>query len=315
MFQRNPAKKSAYQQAADALIAQLEAGTVPWRKPWTSIGMPRNLVSQKEYRGINVFLLAMQNYPSPYWLTFNQAKQLGGSIQKGAKGTSIMFWKPTRYTKKDSEGNEEARHGMICRGYTVFNLMQCNPELAEKLGLNKPQAPVEDLPAAEAIWANFPNRPTYKDSDKAFYRPSTDEIHMPLRTSFKEQREFYSTLFHEMVHSTGATKRLNRDGIAKLDTFGSEQYSAEELVAEFGSAMLCAVAGIQPSVVENQAAYIKTWLQRLKGEDNATLLIRAVSAAQKACDHIRVEVKSEEDSSGVDVAGSTGELTQKEEVA
>ncbi len=104
---------------------------------------------------------------------------------------------------------------------------------------------------------------------------------MPLRTAFPEQREFYSTLFHEMVHSTGAVKRLNRD---------------------------CAVCGIQPAVVENQAAYIKTWLLRLKGrEDSATLLLRAISAAQKACDHIRVEAKHEEDSTGVDGAGSPSE--------
>jgi antirestriction protein ArdC len=290
MFQRNPDKKSAYQQAADTLIAQLESGTVPWRKPWVSVGMPRNLVSQKEYRGINVFLLAMQNQVSPFWLTFKQANQLGGSVLKGEKGTQIMFWKPTQWTKKNAAGDEESRNGMVCRGYTVFNISQCNPELAEKLGLNAPQAPVEDLPTAEAIWANYANRPEYKDADKAFYRPSTDTLHMPLRSAFAEQREFYSTLFHEMIHSTGSTKRLNRDGIAHLDSFGSQQYSAEELIAEFGSAMLCAVSGIQPSVVENQAAYIKCWLERLKG-DNAQMLIRAISAAQKACDHIRVNVE------------------------
>lgn len=312
MFQKSE-KKSAYQQAADTLIAQLEAGTVPWRKPWTSVGMPRNLVSQKEYRGINVFLLAMQNYASPYWLTFKQAAKLGGTIMKGQKGTQIIYWNFTKYTKKNAEGENEMRKGAFCTSYTVFNLAQCNPELAEQLGLNQPVGPIEDLPAAEAIWANYPSRPDYSDADKAFYRPSTDSIHMPPRHRFKEQREFYSTLFHEMIHSTGAVKRLNRDGIAKLDVFGSEQYSAEELVAEFGSAMLCAVVGIQPTVVENQAAYIKTWLERLKGrEDSATLLVRAISAAQKACDHVRVEVKHEEDSAGVDDAASNSQLIQKE---
>jgi len=296
MFQSNPAKKSAYQQAADTLISQLELGCVPWRKPWKSAGMPKNLVSQKEYRGINVFLLAMQGYPSPYWLTFKQASKLGGAIKKGEHGTQVIYWNFSKYTKKNSEGEDVTRKGAFCRAYTVFNLSQCNSELAEQLGLNEPAGPVEDLPAAEAIWANYPNRPEYKDADKAFYRPSTDSIHMPLRTAFPEQREFYSTLFHEMVHSTGAVKRLNRDGISKLDKFGSEQYSAEELVAEFGSAMLCAVCGIQPSVVENQAAYIKTWLERLKGwEDSATLLMRAISAAQKACDHIRVAKEEVDD--------------------
>jgi len=289
MFQRNTDKKSAYQQAADTLIAQLEAGTIPWRKPWVSAGMPKNLLSQKEYRGINVFLLAMQNRVSPYWLTFKQANTLGGSVLKGEKGTTIMFYKPTQYTKKNAAGDEESRQGMIARGYTVFNLAQCNPELAESLGLNKPQAPVEDLPTAEAIWANYPARPEYRDADKAAYSPSSDTILMPLRSAFAEQREFYSTLFHEMVHSTGSIKRLNRDGISNIgSSFGSQLYSAEELVAEFGSAMLCAIAGIQPAVVENQAAYIKTWLERLKG-DNAHMLVKAISAAQKACDHIRVE--------------------------
>jgi antirestriction protein ArdC len=309
MLQSNPAKKSAYQQAADTLIAQLEAGTVPWRKPWVSTGMPRNLVSQKEYRGINIFLLAMQNYASPYWLTFKQANQLGGSIMKGQKGTQILFWNFTKYTKKNAEGEDEIRKGAFCRAYTVFNLMQCNPELAEQLGLNKPLAPVDNLPVAEAIWAHYPNRPAYADADMAFYRPSTDTIHMPLRTAFKEQREFYSTLFHEMVHSTGSTKRLGREGVTDSNVFGSQKYSAEELVAEFGSAMLCAVAGIQPSVVENQAAYIKCWLERLKGGDNAQMLVRAISTAQKACDYIRAEKEASNETDVQTVADETVQQT------
>jgi antirestriction protein ArdC len=296
MFQSNPAKKSAYDAAADKIIAQLEAGTIPWRKPWVSAGLPKNLVSQKEYRGLNVFLLAMQNYASPYWLTFNQAKKLGGTIQKGEHGTQILFWQFNKYTKKNAEGEDEMRRGAFCKAYTVFNLAQCNPELAEELGLNKPAAPVEDLPTAEAIWANYPDRPQYRDADKAFYRHSEDLIAMPPRTAFKEQCEFYSTLFHEMIHSTGAAKRLNRDELVKSDGFGGQQYSAEELVAEFGSAMLCAVAGIQPQeIVENQAAYIRAWQLKLKGEDASKLLIRAISAAQKACDHIRVAKEEADD--------------------
>ena len=281
------AKKSAYQQAADVLIAQLEAGTVPWRKPWVSAGMPRNLVSKKEYRGINVILLGLTHYPSPLWLTFNQAKALGGTINKGEKGTHIVLWKPTVWKKKEENGEETRRGGMFCRSYVVFNLAQCNEEFRLKYEPVKPVGPVEDLPAAEAIWANYPDRPEYQESDAAWYRPSADLIGMPARTAFKEQREFYSTLFHEMVHSTGAAKRLNREGVAKTDYKGSERYSAEELVAEFGSAMLCAVCGIAPSVVENQAAYIKHWLETLKFKSNEKMLMQAVSAAQKACDHIR----------------------------
>lgn len=291
-------QKSAYEQATETLLAQLEAGTIPWRKPWVSAGLPRNLKSQKEYRGMNVILLAIQNQASPYWLTFNQAKDMGGSIKKGEHGTHIMFWstynkKTTTRDEATGDTSESVRRTGFWRSYVVFNLMQCEQEFIDKLGLNKPAGPVEDLPAAQAIWDNYPDRPTLINADAAFYRPPTDEIGMPLRTAFKEQREYYSTLFHEMTHSTGARNRLNRDEVTKHTSFGSNDYSAEELVAEFGSCMLCGLVGISPVVIENQAAYIKNWLNKLRLQDNKRVLMQAVSAAQKACDHIRA-VKQQE---------------------
>jgi antirestriction protein ArdC len=276
-----------YQKAADTLIAQLEAGTVPWRKPWASVGMPKNLISKKEYRGMNVLVLLLENRPSPYWLTVPQANKLGGHVMKGEKGTAICKYSVYDRKSRNEETGEEAssRRGFM-KAYTVFNIAQCNPELAEGLGLNKPAAPIEDLPAAQAVWDNFPNKPTLRDADKAFYRPSDDSIGMPVRGAFKEQREYYFTLFHEMVHSTGATKRLNREK-SSGNRFGDADYSVEELVAEFGASMLCSVVGIQPEVVANSASYIQNWLEVLKASDNKKMLTQAVSAAQKACDHIR----------------------------
>ena len=283
-------RKNAYQMAADSLIAQLEAGTVPWRRPWVSAGMPRNLVSRKEYRGMNVFALLLQQRSSPYWLTFKQALYLGGNVMKGEKGTYICKYSVyDRKSHNEEAGEEGSSRAGYLKIYCVFNVTQCNPELAEKLGLNQPAAPIEDLPAAQAIWDSYPNKPELRDSGRAYYRASDDHIGMPPRTAFAEQREYYSTLFHEMVHSTGAAKRLDREGITKPGKgFGDADYSQEELVAEFGASMLCAITGIQPAVVQNSAAYIKSWLEVLKASDNKKALQKAISDAQKACDHIRV---------------------------
>lgn len=288
-------KVSPYQLAADQIIAQLEAGTVPWRKPWVSQGLPKNLISQKEYRGMNVFLLLLQQKASPWWLTVKQANTLGGHVMKGEKGTAICKYATyDRKRKNEETGEEGTSRAGYWKTYYVFNVAQCNPELAEALGLNKPVAPVEDLPAAQAIWDGYSDKPKLVDAGAAFYRPSEDLIGMPVRGAFKEQREYYSTLFHEMVHSTGSLKRLSREGITNGDGFGGDKYSAEELIAEFGASMLCGVVGIAPDVVENSAAYIKTWLEKLKASDNKKMLMQSISAAQKACDHIRVEKPAEQ---------------------
>ncbi len=282
------AKPSGQQQAVDQIIAQLEAGTIPWRKPWTS-RMPRNLVSQKPYRGLNVFILALSGYPSEYWMTFNQARNLGGSVKRGEHGTHITKWgtynRKSKHTDESTgeEYESSARSG-YWQTYTVFNLEQTEG-IAGALGLTNTE-PLENIPAAQAVWDNYASRPQYKDSDCAFYRPSEDLIGMPPRAKFSSQADYYSTLFHEMTHSTGHLSRLNRDGITNTIQFGSEDYSQEELVAEFGAAMLCGQCGIAPGTVQNSAAYIKNWLTKLKLSDSKAAIPKAMSAAQKAIDHI-----------------------------
>jgi antirestriction protein ArdC len=131
----------------------------------------------------------------------------------------------------------------------------------------------------------MPNPPKREQSDRAWYRPSTDSVGMPSRNLFNSPEEFYSTLFHELTHSTGHASRVGRDGIETLNTFGSESYSREELIAELGAAMLCGVTGIVPRTIANSAAYLKTWIERLRGESK--LIVSAASAAQKAADYIQ----------------------------
>jgi antirestriction protein ArdC len=180
------------------------------------------------------------------------------------------------------DGETEKRKSAFLRYYTVFNLEQTDG-LKALLAL-PPARPIE---SAEAIVAGMPNPPAFEQDSRAAYIPSKDTVTMPSRTAFNSQAEYYSTLFHELTHSTGHAKRLAREGFDKPQMFGSESYSKEELIAEMGSAMLCGVAGIEQSTVANSVAYLQSWTARLKGDSR--LVVSAASAAQKAADYIRGE--------------------------
>jgi antirestriction protein ArdC len=275
---------SVYEIITERIIAQLESGVAPWRKPWTSKA-PANLVSQKEYRGLNVLSLASQGYPSRFWLTFNQANKLGGKIQKGQRGSLVVYWNigEEREVRKP-DGSSKKQTPFLLRYSSVFNLAQTEgiDIPARLLDEQRENNPIADC---EAIVDGMPNRPGFEQSDKAWYRPSNDTVGMPARGLFHSSEEFYSTLFHELTHATGHTSRVGREGIEQLNTFGSESYSREELVAEMGAAMLCGVTGISPATLDNSAAYLKTWIARLKSDSK--LIVQAASAAQKAADYIR----------------------------
>jgi len=274
---------SVYQIITDKIIEQLESGVAPWQKPWTC-DVPMNLISQKEYRGLNVFLLASQGYGSRYWLTFNQANKLGGHIKKGEHSTLVTFWNiGEEKTTRKADGTEKTSKSILLRYYNVFNLEQTEG-IAEKLGLTSSNR-VPDIEQCERIVAGMPNAPAREQSDKAWYRPSADTIGMPTKSLFASAEGYYATLFHELTHSTGHKSRIGREGIENLNEFGSESYSKEELIAELGASMLCGVTGISPSVIQNSAAYLKTWIERLKGDSK--LIVSAASAAQKAADYIR----------------------------
>jgi antirestriction protein ArdC len=274
---------SVYEIITDKIIEQLESGVAPWRKPWQT-PMPCNLISGKEYRGVNPFLLAPQGYASKYWLTFNQANKLGGNVKRGAKSSIVTFWnigEEKTYTNR--HGEEKTGKSILLRYYNVFNLEQTEG-IAEKLGLDKLPARVPDIERCASIVRAMPNAPKLEQSNAAWYRPSTDSVGMPSINSFHSSEGYYSTLFHELTHSTGHASRVGRDGIEQLNTFGSESYSKEELIAELGAAMLCGVTGIAPATLDNSAAYLKSWINVLHGDSK--LLVSAASAAQKASDYI-----------------------------
>jgi antirestriction protein ArdC len=280
-----------YAIVTDKIINLLEQGVVPWRRPWTSAGLPRNLVSKKPYRGINHFLLSASKYVSPLWLTMRQANELGGHVRKGEESTVVVFWKvdDAKQSTEDLDNetaDAKARRRFLLRYYRVFNLEQC--EL--------PQAVLDKIPTvethehdpieeAERIIADMPSRPEIQyTGSKAFYSSLTDRITLPPRELFTSAEEFYATALHEAVHSSGSEKRLAREGICDAAPFGSAVYSKEELVAELGAAYLCAEAGISNEVIHNQASYVAGWLKKLR--DERKLLIHAAAQAQRAADYI-----------------------------
>src|SRR5882724_340661 len=272
-------RASVYEIVTEEVIKQLESGVAPWRKPWRT-EMPCNLVSGKAYRGMNVFLLGSQGYASRYWLTFNQADKLAGHVKRGEQSSIVTFW---HFGEEKIETDGSKTRPFLLRYYRVFNVCQTEG-IAEKLGLGESARPVASIEQCEAIVAGMPNRPKFEQSDRAWYRPSTDSVGMPARGLFASAEEYYSTLFHELTHSTGHASRIGREGIETLNTFGSESYSKEELVAEMGAAMLCGVTGIERKTLANSAAYLKSWIERLKSDSR--LLVSAASAAQKAADYI-----------------------------
>jgi len=279
---------NVYEIVTEKIVKLLEQGIVPWRRPWSSTGLPRNLVSKKPYRGINYFLLSASKYVSPFWLTYRQASELGGYVRKGEESTIVVFWKveDLKQGSQDLDAEVKNRRRFVLRYYRVFNLEQCELPQAVRDKLPTIETHEHDpIEAAERIIAAMPNPPeiVYSGS-KAYYSPLTDRITLPPRELFISADEFYASLDHELVHSSGYVKRLGREGICEAAPFGSPVYSKEELVAEMGAAFLCAEAGISNAVIENQAAYLAGWLKKV--EDNRKLLIHAAAQAQKAADYI-----------------------------
>mgnify|MGYP003674540309 CR=1 FL=1 len=271
-------KADVYQIVTDQILEQLEKGTVPWRKPWASVGLPANVVSGKAYQGINLLLLGFQSYPTQYWCTFKQAKAMGGNVKKGEKSSIVTFWK---FLEKKQDDGTVKKIPML-RYYRVFNIAQCeNLKLPKRAQPTTEPAEFSPIEAAEAMVAGWDDCPEIgHGGDRAFYVPSDDRIQMPNREDFTSPDTYYSTLFHEMAHSTGHSSRLDRGLDTKLAPFGSEDYSKEELVAEFASAFLSAQTGIDQSQLQQSAAYIEGWSRKLK--DDPKLLIQASSKAKKA---------------------------------
>lgn len=272
------------------IIEHLEKGTVPWRKPWADGGMPQNIVSKQYYRGINMLLLAAEQYEHNLFLSFKQVGDIGAKVKKGMKGHIVVYWnkkenKPEASTEDAQVSEQKAK--AILRYYYVFNVAQCE-NIPEKYLPQERET--TELPTCEAIVNNMTNCPPIRHKENAaFYNFKEDFVNMPKKRSFKNDEAYYSTLFHELVHSTGHASRLNRDTIVQMAEFGSELYSIEELVAEIGTCYLQSYAGIQDQFLAS-TAYIQGWLSKLKNDRR--LIFTAAKVAQKAVDYI-LDVKSE----------------------
>lgn len=275
-------KNPVYSYVTEEIIKQLEKGIVPWRKPWNTKENPAiNYVTRRPYRGINTLLLSKAGE----YLTFKQVQRLGGKIKKGSKSYMVVFYKIEKNTTKDENGEEKANTWFILRYYRVFHLDDIE-EIPSKV--EKPKSNNSSLTEAEKILSLYTDKPgiSHANHGRAYYSPVEDYINVPPIECYNNEQEYYSTLFHECIHSTGHKDRLNRfnEKENRSAAFGSESYSKEELIAEIGSAMLCSITGIQ-NTLENSAAYISAWLKRLK--EDKKLIVQAANKAQAAADYIQ----------------------------
>jgi len=229
----------------------------------------------------------MLNMESPYFLTLKQANACGGMIKEGSKGFPVIYFNVKG--KEVNPAGQTVKEGFaFMRYYTVFNLSQTENINPDKIPFIPESEELEFNPIKEAekIVDGYIGKPSIEQKkNQACYYPFLDKINMPLEEYFKSNEGWYSTLFHEMVHSTGHKKRLNRPEIMESNFFGSIDYSKEELVAELGAAFLCSKAGID-NTLENSAAYIQSWLRRLRSKDNVKWIVQAGSKAQQAVNYI-----------------------------
>jgi antirestriction protein ArdC len=275
---------NVFEIVTEQILSHLDKGIIPWKKPWTSkVRFPRNLVTGNLYRGINIWLLLASSYASPYWITFNQVKTLKGSVRKGEKSSIVVFWNFKEVDElNEKTGEIEKKNIPFLKYYRVFNVLQCD-------GITYPDQPEEThlhpITEAEALIEGYKGRPDIKHGYvHACYNPMEDLIKMPNRSAFVNQQEYFSTLFHEAIHSTGAASRLNRETLSKPAAFGSKEYAREELIAEMGAAYLCGITGIAHATIENSAAYIQGWKNSISSDSR--LVVMAAAQAQKAVNFI-----------------------------
>lgn len=277
-------KFNVYQAVTDRIIKQLEQGNIPWNKPWHGVMSGAfNRVSKKPYSLLNQMLLEHDGE----YATYKQWQDLGGQVRKGEKSEIVVFWKMLPVTETDSAGNKVEKTIPLLKYYNVFHISQIEGVEPLKTEELKPQEPITE---AEKIKVEYMERENILIneivSDKAFYSPSQDYIQVPCKEQYKDIKEFYSTLFHEMIHSTGHKSRLGRlDNSTKLASFGSTDYSKEELVAEIGSSFLMNHVGIETEkTFTNSTAYIQSWLRVLKNDNK--FIVSASSKAEKAMKYI-----------------------------
>ena len=265
-----------YAAVTDRIIEQLEQGIIPWQKPWVASGKAVSYATGNPYSLLNQLILGR---PGEY-LTFKQCQKAGGRVRKGEKASMVVFWK---FIEQEDEETGEKKQMPFLRYYSVFHIDQCEGVTAKHTTETVFPDGAEALDVAQDIIFDYLSRTGVKllheEGDRAFYRPSTDEVVLPVRKQFMSTTEYYSTAFHELTHSTGHPSRLNR--LTQPSFFGSDDYSKEELVAEIGAAALVSHVGLETaSSFRNSAAYIQNWLSVLKGDKR--FIVSAAGRAEKA---------------------------------
>lgn len=265
------------------IIAQMEQGQIPWQRPW--VGLAEGAVSHesgKPYSLVNQMLLGKDGE----WLTFMQIQKEGGRIKKGEEGAFVVFWKQLQFEEEQEDGAKKVKSVPVLKYYNVWHIDQTEGIKAKYDG--KPRADVMGDASADEVVANYVGREgirlqNNKPSNRAFYRPATDEIVVPMIGQYENGSEYYSTLFHEMTHSTGHVSRLNR--LSKTAAFGNEEYSREELVAEMGAAYLCTLLGVDTNkAFRNSVAYLQSWLRALRNDPK--MVVVAAGKAEAAVQFI-----------------------------
>ena len=290
-------KTDIYAQVTNAIIAELENGIIPWQKPWQN-GTGACCISHtsgKPYSLLNQMLLGWR---AGEWLTYGQIQAEGGRVKQGEKSSMVVFWsfveKRELEAVCDENGNEVGTRSVvvdkypILKSYAVFHIDQCDG-IKPKYNNTAMTFEHDACEVADQIIADYVNREglklEIKITNRACYSPFFDKVEVPEMKQYKIREEYYSTLFHELTHSTGHERRLNRDTLTKLAAFGSETYSKEELVAEMGAAFLCNAIEIScEKAFKNSAAYIRGWLHALK--DDKHLIVSAASKAEAAANYI-----------------------------
>ncbi|HWB02943.1 MAG TPA: ArdC-like ssDNA-binding domain-containing protein [Verrucomicrobiales bacterium] len=279
-----------YQAVTDLILEHLERGAVPWRCPWDrEVGQPRNFRSGRPYRGINALLLGWRHHASPWWLTFRQAQERGGHVRKGERGAMIVKYGTfeSKCAAEQTMQEVSPKRGYL-RAFTVFNASQIDG--IEFPAATRPETVgnAERSGRAEAIILGMPNPPVIDECDtvRASYSLREDRITIPLLSRFESADGYYTTLFHEVCHSVGHPKRLDRESLTAHDEFGGPVYSREELVAEMGAAFLAMEAGIVTDRHEQSAAYLNGWLTALRAKEHRRWIVTAASQAAKAADYV-----------------------------
>lgn len=257
------------------IVDKLKEGVVPWKKSWIS-GVPVNFISKRPYHGVNFLSLSLMDYGSPYYLTFLQCKERGGTVLSGSKSQMVVYWKVLEYgtDNNDRISEDGIKKIPFIRYSNVFNISQTS--------LNSEEGNKTTLLECEKILAGMKVKPVIKNNiSRCYYDPVGDYISLPKVSDFKDETEYWSSLFHELIHWSGIEDRLKR---IKALGYSKEEYSFEELVAEIGSSYLSALCGISPKVVDNQISYIDGWMRLSKEEEN--IFPRAAAEASKAVEYI-----------------------------